>query len=156
MLSYDLSVVPINLRISLRFLSAKEFNMPAITSISVNDSSAVPHTFTPTTTDGSSALWENRASGTPSAYERLGITVERPARKGQAQKIRLKFTRPFTEETSVGSGVYRVVRQNVAEVVFNFSNDSLAIERLDDVTMVKNLLGLSPIYTAIQNIEPHY
>jgi hypothetical protein len=127
--------------------------MPALASIVLVDGAGANHTFTPTTTNGSSAVWENRASGIPEAFERLVLSVERPDRKGRAQKYRFQLTRPITASIN---GQTVVVRQNMTEGVFNFSNSGTDVERLDDEVLVKNLLANTTVRDAIKLIEPWY
>lgn len=136
----------------LRFY-AKGSNMPAIASITLVDGAAVNHVFTPTTTNGSTAVYENRASGIPAAYERLELSVERPTRRGQANKYRWKLVRPITGSVN---GQTVVVRTNTDEGVFNFANDGTSAERLDDETLVKNLLTNTTVKDAIVALEPFY
>jgi hypothetical protein len=127
--------------------------MPALASITLADGAAANHVFTPLTTTGMEAIFENRASGIPAAYERLVLTVERPARKGQAQKYRAKLTRPITGTVN---GQTVVVRQNTTEVVFNFSNEGTDVERLDDEVLMKNLLSNTTVRDAIKVLEPWF
>lgn len=127
--------------------------MPALASIALLDGAGATHTFTPTTTNGYSAIWENRASGIPEAFERLVLSVERPDRKGRAQKYRFQLTRPITASVN---GQTVVVRQNMTEGVFNFSNSGTDAERLDDEVLVKNLFANTTVRDAIQKIEPWY
>lgn len=127
--------------------------MPAIATITLVDGAGANHVFTPTTTNGSTAVYENRASGIPAAFERLELSVERPTRKGQANKYRFKLTRPITGSIN---GQTVVVRTNTTEGVFNFSNDGLTAERTDDEVLIKNLLLDATVKAAIIAVEPFF
>lgn len=127
--------------------------MPPIASITIADSAAANHVFTPQTTDGSKARWENRSSGVPAFYETLEIEAERSARPGQAYKFTVSLTRPIT---GVVNGQTVVIRKSKTNLVFNFAQDGSLTERYDDETLLKNLLSNATFIDAVKNIEPYY
>jgi hypothetical protein len=122
--------------------------------ITVNDSVPAAHAFAPVTTDGASAKFANRASGTtPAGWELMGIEVRQPPAQNGATKVVMTFYDPT--EVTVG-GVTSLDRFDSAKLEFNYSQKSLSVERLDLLAIVSNALANATVKSVHQNLEPIY
>jgi len=129
--------------------------MPAIANIAINDGKATPvtHTFTPQTTDGSVAELLNRSATMPSGMEQLTIEYVKPRSANAAHQYKVKLVRPVIAQVA---GIDTVVRKSTSSIAFNFSSDSTAADRKDDVTLLRNLLTNATFALAVENLEPYY
>lgn len=129
--------------------------MPAIANIAINDGKASPvtHTFSPQTTDGSLAELLNRSSTIQSGMEQLHIEYVKPRSANAAHQYKVKLVRPVVAQVN---GLDTVVRKSTTTVQFNFSSDSTAAERKDEVALIKNLLTNATFAAAVENLEPYY
>lgn len=129
--------------------------MPAIAALTVNDGLATPvaHTFSPVTTDGSSAKWADRSPSIPAGYRTISQEVAGPSGSRTVHRITWGFMNP-TVATVDGSD--KVVRYSSAQVVLNIHPDSTLQERKDLLAYVANSLGLATMKTSVENLEPFY
>lgn len=129
--------------------------MPALANIVVNDAATTPvaHTFSPVTTDGSTARFANRSATTPAGFETLQVEVKQPANRDGAYRVIIGMGKP-TEVTV--SGVTTVDRVNSGQVSLNFSQKSTAQERKDMLKMLANACLDTAIVSVVTNVEPIY
>lgn len=129
--------------------------MPAIAALTVNDGLATPvaHTFSPVTTDGSSAKWADRSPSIPAGYRTISQEVVGPNGSRTVHRVTFGFMNP-TVATVNGSDT--VVRYSSAQVVLNIHPDSTLQERKDLLAYVANSLGLATMKTSVENLEPFY
>lgn len=129
--------------------------MPAITTIAIADGKATPitHTFSPQTTTGTKAEWNNRSAVIPKGYENLQATVVWASQPSSAHRAILKMVLPTVE---VVNAVNTVTRISGCELTFNFSQNSTAAERKDLRVLARNLLADASVVAMLENIEPAF
>lgn len=129
--------------------------MPAIANIAINDGKATPvtHTFSPQTTDGSLAELLNRSATIQAGMEQLHIEYVKPRSANAAHQYKVKLVRPVT---ALVSGVDTVVRKSTTTITMNFSSDSTAADRKDEVALIRNLFTNATFASAVENLEPYY
>lgn len=129
--------------------------MPAIAALSVNDGLATPvaHTFSPVSTDGSTAKWADRSPSIPAGYRTISEEVAAPSGSRTVYRVTWGFMNPTVAAVN---GVDTVVRYSSAQVVLNIHPDSTLQERKDLLAYVANTLGLAGMKTSVENLEPYY
>lgn len=129
--------------------------MPAMNTLAVYDGKATPeaHNFEPLTTNGQKAVFVNRSSGIPAAYERLEIQVVEPKSATGAYRVIGSLTRPVLQTVN---GVPTVVRSSKMNFDVNMPQASSLDERMDDVSLLSNLLADASVVSAVTKIEPFY
>lgn len=129
--------------------------MPVMQAISINDGKATPvaHVFDPLTTNGKKAVFVNRSSGIPSAYERLELELVEPKSPTGAYRIIGSMYRPILATVN---GVQVVARTQRINFDINESQSGSLDERKDDVALFANLLDHTVLRTMVQNLEPCY
>lgn len=129
--------------------------MPAIAALSVNDGLATPvaHTFSPVSTDGSTAKWADRSPSIPAGFRTISEEVAAPSGSRTVYRVTWGFMNPTVAAVD---GVDTVVRYSSAQVVLNIHPDSTLQERKDLLAYVANTLGLAGMKTSVENLEPYY
>lgn len=129
--------------------------MPAIAALSINDGQVAPvaHTFSPVSTDGSTAKWADRSPSIPAGFRQISLEVSPPSGSRTVHRITGGYMIPTVATVS---GVDSVVRYSSAQVVLNVHPDATLQERKDLLAYVANSLGLASWKTSVENLEPHY
>lgn len=139
--------------------------MPNIGNIIISDAQATPvaHTFSPAKANDGYALWEDRASGILSAFNKLTATMSRPkgpVRPGQSRNIKIGFTLELPKLEAV-SGVNasgftpaaQVAYRPFVEVNFVLPERSNLQDRKDLRKLVEGLLGSQALKDAVENLD---
>lgn len=90
--------------------------MVAIANLVLKDGQATPvsHTFSPFSTDGSSAEWRERGNGVPFGQPSVKLTVRAPAPKGSVYKVSTTLNIPKVVQDMAGSSkIARETRVNL-------------------------------------------
>jgi len=127
--------------------------MPAIASLSLNDSVPAAHTFAPVSTDGSASKHADRSPSIPSGYRTISQEVLGPSGSRTTHKVTMGFYVPVVATIS---GVDQVVRYSSAQVILNIHPDSTLLERKDLQAYVTNYLSNATVKTCVENLEPFY
>lgn len=127
--------------------------MPAIASLSLNDSVPAAHTFAPVTTDGTTAKWADRSPTIPAGFRTISLEVSPPSGNRTTHKIGGSFYLPVVASIN---GVDQVVRYNSGTFTLNIHPDALLVERKDLRAYLANFIANASVITAVENIEPFY
>ncbi|DAD50120.1 TPA_asm: coat protein [ssRNA phage Gerhypos.1_43] len=129
--------------------------MPAIAALTINDGAATPvaHTFSPVTTDGSSAAWADRSPSIASGFRTISHEVVGPNGNRTVNRITAGFKVPVVATINT---VDTVVRYSSAQIIWNIHPDSTLQERKDLHAYVTNYCGNASVKLSIENVEPFY
>lgn len=126
--------------------------MPQLATITVNDSSAVAHSFTPDgITNNLAALSEK--TGVPVGNPSMAVSLRGPVKGSTVYKIRITIVVP---QTATVDGVDKVTHSAQAHVDLLVSDVSSETEREDLVAFVINALGHADINSVITDLSPMY
>lgn len=126
--------------------------MPQMTTIAIADGKGTPivHTFNRGNMTGSIQKMTNRVAATLLGREQISLEVTPPKSPSSAHRVRIGLGVPV--EATV-SGVTTVDHTSSVEVVFNLAQKSSDQERLDLITLTKNLLLNADIITIVRYLE---
>jgi hypothetical protein len=129
--------------------------MPAIAALTIDDGQTVPasHTFSPVTTDGSTAKYADRSPSIPAGFRTISYEVSAPSGTRVTNKIQAGFNNPTVATVD---SVDKVVRNSSAQVTLNIHPESTLQERKDLLAYVVGFFAEADIKTSVQNIEPVY
>jgi len=129
--------------------------MPAIAALVINDGLASPgaHTFSPVTTDGSTAKWADRSPSIPAGFRTISFEVSPPSGNRVTNKLQAGFNNPTVATVD---SVDKVVRNSSAQVTLNIHPESTLQERKDLLAYVYNFFGNATVKASVNDIEPFY
>lgn len=129
--------------------------MPAIAALTIADGQASPanHTFSPVTTDGTTAKWADRSPSIPAGFLTVNYEVSPPSGNRTTHKLQAGFLTPSVAEVD---GSDKVVRYSSAQVTLNIHPESTLQERKDLLAYVANFLDIAGVKTSVENLEPYY
>lgn len=129
--------------------------MPPITAISINDGATTPvaHAFSPETTNGRLASWNNEAAATLAGRERITVEVVKPQTSSGA--YRHSTTMQFPVLATV-DGVQKVVRFIKADITLHASQESTEQEKLDACMLLSNFFANASVKESVKKMQPYY
>lgn len=139
--------------------------MAAIATITINDGQATPvaHNFTPSSVMADLATWFDRSGGIAVGYPKITLQVRPPMPRATSRvyKVTAKIWAPTLEVTSpsTGTGIQPAPTKAydcVAELAFTLPERSTKLNRQDIFAYVKNLLALTVVKTAVEDLENVY
>jgi len=139
--------------------------MAAIATITMNDGQTTPvsHSFTPSSVAGDLATWLDRAGGIAVGYPKITLSVRSPLARStnRVYKVTVKIWSPTLEVTSpsTGSGIQPAPMKAydcVFEGIFTLPERTTKLNRQDIYAYIKNLLALTPVKTAVEDLENVY
>lgn len=130
--------------------------MPTMGTLTLADQAAVNQTFSAVSASGGAAKWANRAAGSTLAGQHtITMSVKDPTSPNAAHRIAINFRVP-TEQYDAGGINVIGHSYSTASVVFNISQNSALVERLDLYAFVRNFLANGTVDLALDNVEPFY
>lgn len=129
--------------------------MPAIAALTINDGQATPvaHTFSPVTTDGSTAKWADRAPSIPAGFRTISYEVAGPNGSRTTNKLQAGFMIPVVATVN---GVDTVVRYSSGQITLNIHPEATLQERKDLLAYMTNFVANATVKTSVENVEPFY
>lgn len=129
--------------------------MPAIAAIAINDGVTTPlaHTFSPETTNGRLASWNNEAAATLAGRERITVEVVKPQSVSGAYRHSTSMLFPVLATVD---GVQKVVRFIKADVTLHASQESTEQEKLDACTLLSNFFANPTVKDSVKKMQPYY
>lgn len=137
--------------------------MPAFGNVVINDGQATPvaHTFAPDRIDPKGvAHWFDRSGGIIEGYLHLSHSY-RPAQKSQSARHEFSLLLPVLEVSSPSTSTGyqpapKAAYTPLATLMFYQPARSLLLDRRNQHTYVRNLLGIAAVQSAIENPEAFY
>lgn len=118
--------------------------------LTVNDGKATPiaHNFEPQTTDGRKAVFVDRSSGIPAAYDRLTIETVEPKSATGGYRVLISLVRPQLETVA---GIPTITHTDKVDVAFNSAQMSSLDKQKDNLALLANLLANSLVKDTVWN-----
>lgn len=144
-----------NLVLTTHVTSLRTLHMPQITAITIDDGATtpVPHVFSPETTNGRLAQWNNEAAATLSGRERLTVEVVRPSSSTGAYRHSTTLLLPVLATVD---GAQKVVRFIKADVTIHASQESTEQEKLDACVLLSNLFANATVKDSVKKMQPYF
>lgn len=130
--------------------------MGQITTISVDDSSAVSHDFVPHSREAGVSHFEEKSSSSSLGYIRLGVSLRENA-DGSVDRFTMKMDYPIAQTQTInGVDSPTVVRVLRAKVEFTLPAGTTLTERKDLNSFIQNLLASTDIKDVCENLNNLY